>query len=65
GEGNSLELLDSFQEISEFIGTTYRQLHRAFQQLEDQGIIVKTHRTIHVSDPEALTKLAGHIYNIL
>lgn len=64
GEGNSLELLDSFQEISEFIGTTYRQLHRAFQQLEDQGIIVKTHRLIQVSDPEALNNLAGHIYNI-
>jgi CRP-like cAMP-binding protein len=65
GEGNCLELMDSFQEISEFIGTTYRQLHRAFQQLEDEGIIVKTHRTIKVSDPEALNKLAGHIYNIL
>ncbi len=52
-------------EISEFIGTTYRQLHRAFLQLEEDGIIKREGKGITILDANALENLAGQIYHML
>ena len=38
-EQQFFELTESLQEISDYIGTTYRQLHRALRRLEEDGII--------------------------
>ncbi len=57
-----IHLLDSFQEISEYLGTTYRQMHRAFSQLQSEGIIKKTHKEIIILNKDKLNDLAGEIY---
>jgi CRP-like cAMP-binding protein len=66
-KGNSLtiDFNDSLQDISEFIGTTYRQLHRAFLQLEEDRVISRNGKTIEVMNINALESLAGQIYHIL
>lgn len=53
---------DSLQDVSEYIGTTYRQLHRAFQQMEEEGIIERTHKKIVILNEEKLESMAGNIY---
>lgn len=59
-----IALYNSFQEISEFIGSTYRQLHRSFQALEKEGVIIKRGKTIEVRDEAKLEALAGDIYEV-
>ncbi|OJV66023.1 MAG: hypothetical protein BGO41_08815 [Clostridiales bacterium 38-18] len=59
-----LTLLDSLTDISEYLGTTYRQLHRAFDDLEEKGIIKRKGRTLEIIDTEALSAIAGSIYEI-
>ena len=58
-------LSETLVEISEFIGTTYRQLHRAFIQLEEEGIIKRVGKGIAILDVVALENLAGQIYHML
>lgn len=58
-------LSETLVEISEFIGTTYRQLHRAFIQLEEEGIIKRVGKGIAILDVAALENLAGQIYHML
>ncbi len=65
GSENSFEFSDSLQDISEFIGTTYRQLHRAFLQLESEGVIIRDGKRVRVFDSGSLEDLAGQIYHIL
>ncbi|MBF4695416.1 Crp/Fnr family transcriptional regulator [Fusibacter ferrireducens] len=62
---NEVVLKETLMEISEFIGTTYRQLHRAFIQLEASGIIERKGKGILILDAEALKNLAGQIYHML
>lgn len=64
-EGTTIELKESLQEISEFIGTTYRQLHRAFVNLTIEGIVSKENKEITVLEQQQLEQLAGQIYQIL
>lgn len=64
-QGHTIILKESFQEVSEFIGTTYRQLHRAFLELENDGIIHKDSKRITIKDQKKLQHLAGQIYQIL
>lgn len=59
------ELGDSLQDIAEFIGTTYRQLHRGFLQLEEEGILKRHGKAVEVLDLKGLESLAGQIYHIL
>lgn len=62
-EQNEVVLKESLQDVSEYIGTTYRQLHRAFQQLEKAGIITKEHKTIKICNLVKLEQIAGNIYS--
>lgn len=57
-------LSESLQEISDYIGTTYRQLHRAFSRLEHEAIIRRENKRIMVLNPDQLSKYAGNIYRI-
>jgi len=65
-DGSEHVILSETQvEISEFMGTTYRQLHRAFIQLEEEGIIKRVGKCIAILDVTALENLAGQIYHML
>ncbi len=55
-------LKDSFKEIAEYLGTTYRHLHRALKELEDEGLIRRNRRIISIQNVEKLKDLAGDIY---
>lgn len=57
-------LSDSLIDISEYIGTTYRQLNRAINQLEEEGLIRKEGKKIRIINELKLKKLAGNIYRI-
>lgn len=59
---NEIVIKDSLQDISEYLGTTYRQLHRAFKQLENEGILIKTKKSIIILNIVKLKNLAGSIY---
>ncbi len=61
-ENHDVLLKDSLQDVSEYIGTTYRQLHRAFQQLESDGVIERAHKKIVIKRVEKLESIAGNIY---
>ncbi len=64
GEGEVV-LKESLLEISEFIGTTYRQLHRAFLSLEEERVVKRSvGRGLEVLDIERLRELAGEIYHL-
>lgn len=65
GKNDSVLLKHSLQDVSEFIGTTYRQVHRAFQALEKEGILEREGKRIVVKDREGLEGLAGHIYQTM
>ena len=59
---NEIVIKDSLQDISEYLGTTYRQLHRAFKQLEKEEILKKNKKSIIILNIEKLQNLAGSIY---
>ncbi len=61
-ENHEVFLKESLQDLSEYIGTTYRQLHRAFQQLEVEHVISRTHKKIAICDADKLERIAGNIY---
>lgn len=58
----SVKLKESLSDVSEYIGTTYRQLHRAFSQLMAEKIIEREGKLIKILDSKKLSKLAGTIY---
>ncbi len=60
--GREIILKDSFKEIAEYLGATYRHLHRALKELEDEGIIKRNRRIIRVLKVHKLKELAGDIY---
>ncbi len=62
---SKIVLSHSLQDVSEFIGTTYRQVHRAFQALEAEGVLSREGKCIDVLDKAALAALAGHIYHTM
>lgn len=64
-KNDKIVLSHSLQDVSEFIGTTYRQVHRAFQAMEADGILIKKGKQIHVLDKDKLFALAGHIYQTM
>jgi len=60
--GKEIILKDSFKEIAEYLGATYRHLHRALKELEDEGIIKRNRRIVKVLKIQKLKDLAGDIY---
>lgn len=63
-DSKKLTLKDSLTDISEYLGTTYRQLHRAFDELVEKGVISRQGKTLEIMDNEALSVIAGSIYEI-
>lgn len=64
-QNEEIRLFHTLQDVSELIGTTYRQVHRAFQSLEDEGILLKEGKVIRILNREKLEALAGHIYQLM
>jgi len=61
-DNQEVVIKESLQDVSEFIGTSYRQLHRAFETLEAKGIIKRTNKRILVLNKDHLKLIAGDIY---
>jgi CRP-like cAMP-binding protein len=59
---NIVVLDEYFKDISEFIGSSYRQFCRAMQALVTEGYITKNRKYIKIVNYDTLLKLAGHIY---
>ena len=55
-------LTSSYEEISQFLGTTYRHLNRTIKELEQQAVIRCENKTIHILDKEALETLSKNVY---
>ncbi|MGC5325444.1 transcriptional regulator YeiL [Brevibacillus sp. SYSU BS000544] len=53
---------DSLTEVSELLGTSYRHLLRTFVNLEKQGAIRKTRKSVEILDRGMLEKLAEELY---
>ena len=60
--GNEIQLKSSYEEIAQFLGTTYRHLNRTFKELEGQGLIRYEGKRIYVLDAEGLRKLSKNLY---
>lgn len=58
----SVVLQSSYQDISEFLGTTYRHLNRTFHELENMGVIQIKGKQIDIVDLDALKALAKNLY---
>ena len=55
-------LEDSLLDLSDFLGTTYRQLHRALKQLEEEKVVIRYKKHFKVMNMEELNALGGKIY---
>ena len=59
---NYIVLSSSFNEIAQFLGTTYRHLNRTFKELESRSIIKCENKTIHILDTDRLLALSKNDY---
>lgn len=59
---NYIVLSSSFNEIAQFLGTTYRHLNRTFKELESRLIIKCENKTIHILDKDRLLALSKNDY---
>ncbi len=55
-------LNSSFEEIAQFLGTTYRHLNRTLKELEAEAIIKCANKTIHILDEGRLRELSKNLY---
>ncbi|MBB6214245.1 CRP-like cAMP-binding protein [Anaerosolibacter carboniphilus] len=59
---NYIILNSSFEEIAQFLGTTYRHLNRTFKELESESIIKSENKTIYILDENRLRQLSKNLY---
>lgn len=59
---NMIILSSTFQDISKYLGTTYRHLYRTLKKLETDGIIKMQSNTVHVLDVEKLRYLSKNSF---
>lgn len=59
---NYIVLKSSFEEIAQFLGTTYRHLNRTFKELEAESIIKCENKTVHILDKDRLRELSKNLY---
>lgn len=62
GDNNQVVFYSSFQDISEFLGTTYRHLNRTLNELVDMKIINIKGKKVDILDINALKALAKNLY---
>jgi CRP-like cAMP-binding protein len=60
-EKDLIEINTSYEEIAQFLGTTYRHLNRTIKAMESKSIIRCKDRKIYVLDMEKLRDLAKNI----
>ena len=61
-EDNTIEFTSSFQEISEFLGTSYKHLNRTLKEMETLNIIKRNGKKIIILDKPKLKSLSKNIY---
>lgn len=61
-KNDTIIINSTFQNISEFLGTTYRHLHRTLKELELKGIIKHESKQITIIDKDKLKELSKNIY---
>lgn len=59
---NHIILSSSFNEIAQFLGTTYRHLNRTFKELESRSIIKCENKIIYILDRDRLLELSKNDY---
>ncbi|WP_432666661.1 helix-turn-helix domain-containing protein [Wukongibacter baidiensis] len=59
---NYIILNSPFNEIAQFLGTTYRHLNRTFNELESRSIIKCDNKTIYILDEDRLRELSKNLY---
>lgn len=55
-------LNSSFEEVAQFLGTTYRHLNRTFKALESEAVVKCEYKTIHILKADRLRELAKNVY---
>lgn len=63
-DSNEISLPNSYSDISDNLGTTYRHLSRTLRQMEEEGIIHKDNKVIRILDLEKLLQLGKDIYTV-
>lgn len=57
-----LKLENSYTDIADLLGTSYRHLNRVIKELTEEEIITKKGRSIQITNQDKLEDLAGDIY---
>jgi CRP-like cAMP-binding protein len=55
-------LTSSYEDISDFLGTTYRHLHRTLNQLQEKKIIACEGKKLYILDRAELKRLSKNLY---
>lgn len=61
-EESDIFLNSSYEELAQFLGTTYRHLNRTIKELEAEGIIKCNNKQVHILDEERLRELSKNLY---
>lgn len=61
-DDNMITLSSTFQDISKYLGTTYRHLYRTLKKLESDGIIKVHANIVHVLDEKKLMDLSKNSF---
>ncbi len=61
-DGDRVRLNASFQEIAQFLGTTYRHLNRTLKELEAEAVIRCEGKTVHILDQDRLRQLSKNLF---
>jgi CRP-like cAMP-binding protein len=60
-EDDDIAIIPHYNDLAEFLGSSYRHLNRSFNQLVNKGIIQKKGKMIKILDKNALAAIAGDI----
>lgn len=61
-EESFITLESSFNDISQFLGSSYRHLNRTIKELEACGVIKQDNKTIHILNKKQLIVLSKNLY---
>jgi CRP/FNR family putative post-exponential-phase nitrogen-starvation transcriptional regulator len=61
-DSNAIAMTSSYEEIAQFLGTTYRHLNRTLKEMERRAVIRCENKTIHILDRESLEALSKNVY---
>lgn len=61
-EGSCIALNSSYEELAQFLGTTYRHLNRTIKELETEGIIKCKNKQVSIIDEDRLRELSKNLF---